>query len=204
MKYDFILASQNNHKVKEFDELLADESGVSLSAPQKSIPVDETGETYAENAFLKAKAYYEINKVPAMADDSGLEIESLPGELGVYSARFGGGTLSYEEQCELVLEKLKNYPEKEQRKAYFVCYLCFYLNPQEVYFFEGRLNGHIGHQRSGDQGFGYDPIFIPEGADPSESKSLAEVSEWKKSHSHRAKAISLAENFFKTLGSDEV
>ena len=81
----------------------------------------------------------------------------------------------------------------EQRKAYFVCNLCFYISEKEVYFFEGRVNGTIGHEQRGNEGFGYDPIFIPDGCS---DKYLAEIAEWKMKNSHRARACREALKFF--------
>lgn len=196
MSLKFMLASGNPHKAEEFSELF-DSDVLTVSAAPDKMEVVEDGESYAENALKKAQAYYQKYKVPVMADDSGLNVEALPDELGIYSARFGGTGLSDRERAELLLQKLQDLP-KEKRLAYFTCYLCFYLSEDEVYFFEGRLKGRIGDQLSGEKGFGYDPVFIPEGLERnSELKSLAQVPEWKAIHSHRASAVAQALRFFK-------
>lgn len=187
----FILASGNAHKAEEFKELFA--GTLSITAAPKTLEVDETGKTYTENAFLKAKAYYEAYQKPALADDSGLNIEALPDILGVQSARFAPELKDYADKCKKVIELLGH---KENRNAYFVCVLCFYLSPEEVYFFEGRVHGVIGNELKGEGGFGYDPIFIPERKEQ-DGLSLAQLPEWKNEFSHRAKASQAALQFFK-------
>lgn len=192
--HKFILASGNSHKAEEFQELFVD-SNVQVFAAEKKLDVPETGTTYLENAFQKAKAYFEKYQTPVLSDDSGLNVEALPEELGIHSARFGGEGLTDKNRANLLLEKMKNIP-KERRSAYFTCVLCFYLSEDEVFYFEGRVKGKIGHKYVGDTGFGYDPVFIPE-AFEAEGKTMAEVSEWKNLNSHRASASKHAIKFFK-------
>lgn len=187
----FLLASGNAHKAEEFKELFA--GTLTINAAPSSLEVDETGKTFTENAFLKAKAYYDTYGRPALADDSGLNIESLPDILGVQSARFAPELPSYADKCLKLIDLLK---DKENRGAYFVCVLCFYISPEEVYFFEGRVHGIIGFELKGDQGFGYDPIFIPERKED-DGMTLAQLPEWKNEFSHRAKASQAALQFFK-------
>ncbi len=187
---EFILASGNAHKTSEFNVLFND-SVIGIISAQKSIDVVEDGDTYEENAFKKARAYYEKYNRPVVSDDSGLNVFSLPDELGVFSARFGGEGLSDNERAELLLEKMKDITD---RSAYFSCVLCFYINPDEVYFFEGRLSGEIAQEMSGTDGFGYDPVFIPSGHDG--DSSIAMLPDWKKDNSHRSKACSFAIKFF--------
>lgn len=189
---NFLLASGNAHKAEEFKELFSGTLNVSPS-PQ-TLEVDETGETYTENAFLKAKAYYDTYKIPTLADDSGLTVEGLPDILGVKSARFAPELKSYADKCQLLLKMLSQ--KNASRTAYFTCVLCFYFSPDEVYFFEGRVQGKIGNELKGDQGFGYDPIFIPDRKEE-DGMSLAELPEWKNEFSHRAKASQTALQFFK-------
>jgi XTP/dITP diphosphohydrolase len=191
MMSSYLLASGNAHKAEEFKQLF--DGFLSISPAPKTLEVDENGKTFAENAFLKAKAYFDAYGVPALADDSGLVIEALPDLLGVQSARFAPELPEYVGKCRKLLEILK---DKENRAAYFVCVLCFYSNPEEVYFFEGRVQGNIGSELRGDYGFGYDPIFIPERKEQ-DHKSLAELPEWKNQFSHRAKAALAALQFFK-------
>lgn len=188
----FILASGNAHKAEEFKDLFGDV--IKVSAAPESLEVDETGTTFTENAFLKAKAYYEAFKSPALADDSGLIVEALPAILGVQSARFAPELASYKEKCQYLLRLLEE-KKIEERSAYFTCVLCFYLSPEEVYFFEGRLSGKIGQELKGSAGFGYDPIFIPERKEE-DDKSLAELPEWKNLFSHRARAAQGALQYF--------
>lgn len=192
--HNFVLASSNQHKAEEF-KILFDPSILNVESASQSIEVEETGETFLENALLKAKTYYDEFKKPVMADDSGLVVQALPNDLGVKTARFGGDGLSAKQRCDLLLDKMKNIKD-EDRSAYFVCYLCFYLNPKEVFFFEGRVKGKIAYQYRGEHGFGYDPVFIP--TDLKEDKTLAEVPLWKDQNSHRAIACKEALKFFKT------
>lgn len=189
----FLLASGNAHKAEEFKTLFAGE--ISVQPAPATIEVDETGKTFTENAFLKAKAYFDANKKPTLADDSGLVLEGFPDLLGVQSARFAPELKDYKDKCQLLLNM---YGEQsvENRAAYFVCVLCFYISPEETYFFEGRVHGHIGLEIKGEHGFGYDPIFIPERKED-DGKSLAQLPEWKNEFSHRAKASQAALSFFK-------
>jgi XTP/dITP diphosphohydrolase len=187
----FLLASGNAHKAEEFKELFL--GTLTVHPAPKSLDVDETGKTYTENAFLKAKAYFDTYKTPALADDSGLNIEALPEILGVQSARFMPELPNYADKCQKIIGLLEG---KDSRAAYFVCVLCFYISPDEVYFFEGRVHGLIGTELRGEKGFGYDPIFIPERKEL-DGLSLAELPEWKNEFSHRAKASQVALQFFK-------
>jgi XTP/dITP diphosphohydrolase len=188
---NFILASSNAHKAEEFKVLF--KGVLSVEPAPQSLEVDESGSTFTENAYLKAKAYFDKFAVPALADDSGLVVEALPELLGVQSARFAPELSSYVDKCQKLIELLKS---KENRSAYFVCVLCFYLSPEEVYFFEGRVQGKIGNELKGDHGFGYDPIFIPDRKEQ-DGKSLAELPDWKNEFSHRARASQSALHFFK-------
>lgn len=196
MSFEFMLASGNSHKAQEFSDLF-DPLVLTISPAPEKIEIDEDGESYAENALKKAQGYYKKYRRPVMADDSGLNVEALPDELGIHSARFGGAELSDQQRAQLLLEKLQGLGE-EKRQAYFSCYLCFYLSKEEVFFFEGRLRGRIANELTGEGGFGYDPVFIPEPFErKSELKSLAQVPDWKALHSHRANAVNEAIRFFK-------
>lgn len=187
---EFLLASGNSHKASELNTLF-EASAVDIISAHKSIDVVEDGDTYEENAFKKADAYYKLYNRPVVSDDSGLNVFSLPDELGIYSARFGGEGLSDSQRAELLLEKMEGVSD---RSAYFSCVLCFYITPEEVYFFEGRLNGEISLKMSGSDGFGYDPVFIPALSDG--DSTIAMMPEWKKLNSHRFKACRLAIEFF--------
>lgn len=190
----FLLASGNAHKAEEFKELLVEV--VTITPAPRTLEVDETGKTFIENALIKAKAYYDTYKVPSLADDSGLVVEALPDILGVQSARFAPELPDYADKCRKLIDLLAQ--GQKSRKAYFVCVLCFYLSAEEIYFFEGRVHGEIGHDLRGDKGFGYDPVFIPERKE-NDGLSLAQLPDWKNQFSHRAKATVAAVDFFKSL-----
>ena len=190
----FILASSNPHKVEELSRYLS--PPLSIGPPPQSLKVIEDGDSFEANSFKKALSYFKRFQHSAVADDSGIVVEALPLELGIYSARFGGEGLSDEQRAKRLLEKLVG---QSNRKAYFVCYLCFYLSPQEVFFFEGRVNGTISHHYRGCHGFGYDPVFIPHGGE--NERTLAEYPEWKDQHSHRAQACQAAKGFFESMAS---
>ncbi len=189
-----LLATGNAHKAEEFSELF-DSEIISISAAPEKLEVVEDGTTFNENALKKAEAYYEKFGVPVMSDDSGLIVDALPGELGIHTARFGGDGLTATQRNEILLDRMKDVPE-DDRGAYFVCVLCFYLSDKEVFFFEGRMKGKISYSLEGEQGFGYDPLFIPENADV-EGRSVATMPEWKNTNSHRAVACRHAQKFFK-------
>jgi XTP/dITP diphosphohydrolase len=188
---ELLLATGNAHKAEEFAELF-DPSLITIKAASEKIEVVEDGLTYFENALLKAKAYYDRYKVPVIADDSGLNVEALPSELGLYSARFGGPGLSDKDRAELLLKKMDGV---SNRQAYFSCVLCVYLSEKEIFYFEGRMSGQIGYTYRGEGGFGYDPVFIPLDM-LSSGLTVAELHEWKQKNSHRAVATSLAQRFF--------
>ncbi|MDC1174849.1 non-canonical purine NTP pyrophosphatase [Bacteriovoracaceae bacterium] len=190
MTKNFVLASGNAHKAQEFGELFPKEI-LNIEAAPNKLDVIEDGKTFRDNALLKAEAYYKKLGVPVLADDSGLVVAALPDELGIHSARFGGDGLTDKDRAFLLLDRMK---EEENRAAYFVCVLCFYLNEKEVYFFEGRVEGSIGPLYQGDKGFGYDPVFIP--ADGEGSLTMAQLPDWKNIHSHRAVACRYAKDFF--------
>lgn len=185
-----VLASGNAHKAEEFSELF-DPKILTVKAAPRKLEVEENGKSYFENALLKAEAYYKEFKMPVIADDSGLNVEELPNDLGIYSARFGGDNLSDKDRAYLLLEKMSG---KNNREAFFTCVLCIYLNEKEIFYFEGRMSGKIGQSYKGNEGFGYDPVFIPH--DGESDLTVAEQSEWKNKNSHRALAVNLAQKFF--------
>ena len=187
---ELLLASGNAHKAEEFAELL-DPKLIHVSAAPEKLEVVEDGESYCANALLKAEAYYKKFKKPVLADDSGLTVEALPGELGIHSARFGGHGLSDKQRAELLLQKMDG---QTIRSAFFTCVLCVYLNEKEIFYFEGRMSGQIGYGYRGEGGFGYDPVFIPTDK-AEEGLTVAELSEWKQKNSHRAVASSFAQKF---------
>ena len=185
---EFILATSNEHKAKEFNELL-DGTNLSFKTASEKLDVIEDGDTFNENAFKKAKEYFNKYKKPIVADDSGLVVTALPDILGVHSARFAPELKEYSDKNKKLIELM----DTKDRAAYFVCVLCFYISDEEVFFFEGRVHGEISTQIKGDHGFGYDPVFLPTGQ---AGMSLAQLPEWKNSNSHRAKALGEAAKFF--------
>jgi XTP/dITP diphosphohydrolase len=186
---ELVVATKNKGKVAEITELLANMPVKVLNLSDfTGVPwVEETGATFAENAGLKASAYAKHLGLYALADDSGLEIEALGGGPGVYSARYGGAELGYADKMALVLEKLANVPENE-RKARFVCAMALAGPEGEIiHKSEGVCNGRIAFEPRGTGGFGYDPIFVPDGF----SGTFGELGDdIKQQISHRARAIS--------------
>jgi XTP/dITP diphosphohydrolase len=178
-----ILASHNANKVKEIQELVPKSIEIaSLKDINYFDDILETETTFVGNSSLKANCIFKKFGVNVIADDSGLEVEALNNEPGVYSARYAGENANDENNISLLLKNLEGI---ENRKARFVCVITLILNEKE-YHFEGEIKGKISNQKTGTSGFGYDPIFIPE----NETKSFAELSsEQKNKISHRAKAI---------------
>jgi XTP/dITP diphosphohydrolase len=181
----FLLATGNIGKLREMRELLAP-LGYELVSPADFglvLDVEETGETFEENARLKAKIYCAAMGFPSIADDSGLCVDALGGEPGVHSKRYGGGGLSDGELCELLLKNVEN---AEQRAAKFVSVIvCAFPDGGELVA-TGECSGEIARARRGDGGFGYDPVFYL----PQLGKTMAELSpEEKNAVSHRGNAL---------------
>ena len=148
-----------------------------------NLQVEETGTTFAENARLKAMAVYRATGLPAVADDSGLCIDALNGEPGVYSARYGGEDLPHTEKMKLVLARMEQVPRK-QRTARFVSAICCVFSLEDVLETEGVCEGWIGYEPRGTRGFGYDPIFYVG------EQSYAEITDEEKDQiSHRGRAL---------------
>lgn len=181
-----IIATNNKGKVKEYKELLEPLGYEAVSLKDEGIEADiaEDGNTFEENARIKARAIFNMTGMPVIADDSGLEVDYLNGEPGVFSARYGGGGLSDSERYELVLEKLKGVP-KSKRGARFVCAVCYIKDNETEYLVKGTVDGFIGEKPVGENGFGYDPIFML-----NDGVSMAMLSEAEKNKiSHRGNAI---------------
>ena len=154
-----IIATANKHKLSEIKSILKD--GVKEIAPMPAdIEIEENGKTFMENSLIKAKAVYKKTKIPSLADDSGLCINALGGKPGLYSARYGGENLSYKEKMQMILEELK---DKKDRTAYFITSAVCILNEKYYIALEGRVDGKIIESPKGFEGFGYDPIFMPNG-----------------------------------------
>ncbi|MGV0828607.1 RdgB/HAM1 family non-canonical purine NTP pyrophosphatase [Empedobacter brevis] len=189
---ELIFATHNNNKVKEVTKMLPSYLSMkSLTDIHFFDEIEETGETFEENAQLKAKIIFEKTGKNIFADDSGLVIEALNGAPGVYSHRYAGTGRDEDN----IAKALKELEGKTNRKAYFISVFCLILNEKE-YFFEGRVNGTIATEILGDNGFGYDPIFIPDG----HTKSFAQMTaEEKNTISHRGKAVEKLNDFLTNL-----
>lgn len=182
---DLIIASNNIGKIKEYKDIFEPFGFHVYSQAEKGIclEVEETGKTFEENAFLKAKAIFEMTGCPVISDDSGLEVKALHGEPGIYSARYHG--LSTEQdRRKAILSALQN---SDDRSARFVCCICYIGPDGQKHIFKGVWNGRIADAEEGTNGFGYDPIFISEDADGKTTASLP-IS-FKEQYSHRAKAV---------------
>ena len=192
-----VLATGNQHKADEFKDLFADSKFKVLSAQKYGgMPkVIEDGKTFQTNAYLKAYALYKQLKKKhwVIADDSGLEVDSLNGAPGIYSARYAGAKASDTDNVYKLLRNLEGISESK-RQARFRCVLCLIDDDGGIYYFEGACEGNICRKPKGRSGFGYDPIFIPERYE----SSFAELGESIKSKlSHRAKAVIACKQFFK-------
>lgn len=177
-----ILASNNKNKLREFSGIVKDAEIISQSQAGINLEVEETGSTFEENAFLKANAVHKLSNCAVIADDSGLEIDALDGRPGIYSARYGGD-ISDAEKCLKILEEMKDIPD-EKRTARFVCCICYIAENGEKITVTGVCEGKIGYKPLGENGFGYDPIFMYG------EKSFAEIpSEQKNAISHRSNAL---------------
>ena len=183
-----LFASRNAHKTREIQQILGPEFEVrDLSAYPKISETVESGESFEENAKLKAIAV--SKKMPGLviADDSGLEVEVLGGAPGIYSARYAGAKATDKENIDRLLNELARIGAKrDQRRARFRCVLALGRNGQMLGTFQGIVEGSIVDQPRGLHGFGYDPIFVPNGFEQTFAELLAEV---KNRISHRAKAI---------------
>lgn len=184
----FFVATTNEGKLKEFQEIFR-ELNIEIKSLFEHFPeaddVEETGTTFAENALLKAETYSQQFQVPVLADDSGLTVDALNGEPGVYSARYAGLEKNDQKNLEKVLEKLKDVP-KEKRTAAFVCTIAFAEPGEETIVVEGKCQGIIAKEPKGTEGFGYDPIFIPDGYDETLAQLGAHI---KNKISHRRRAL---------------
>ena len=179
---DILIATNNKNKVKEYIEIFKDFDINCLSISDLNIDCDpqETGKTFHENSMIKAKEIAKFTDLPIISDDSGLVIDSLPDILGVYSHRFMPNN-SYNEKCKEVIKLLENKP----RNAHFVCVITLLNFNGETIQFEGISYGNISEEIKGENGFGYDPIFIPLGYD----KTFSELdNELKNKLSHRGLA----------------
>ena len=185
MSEKFVLATHNANKLREMSDILS-KLGVQVVSPADlgiTVDVEETGETFAENAMLKAKAICAAAGLPAIADDSGLCVDALNGAPGVYSARYGGEGLSDEDRYRMLLENMRG---QMTRAAKFVSVITCCFPNGDVLTARGECPGTIAYAPMGEGGFGYDPVFFV----PELKKTFAQLTaEEKNAISHRGKAL---------------
>ncbi len=180
-----ILASGNAHKVRELGEILP---GIELEPLPAGVEMPpETGETFAENALIKARAVRDATGAVVVADDSGIEVDALDGRPGVRSARYAGESASDGENLSRVLEEMER--AGGDGRARYVCVIALIDVDGEEHLFEGRCEGRLTPRLRGTGGFGYDPAFVPDATGPDDSRTAAELSpEEKNAISHRGEA----------------
>ena len=188
MQNRIVLASNNPGKVREFNQLLSDIELEVVPQSVFSVPeIEETGLTFVENAILKARNAAQHTGLPAIADDSGLEVDALGGAPGIYSARYAGAGASDLDNLEKLLDALQGVDDN-QRSARFQCLMVYMRHAQDPTprIFQGTWEGSILREPRGDGGFGYDPVFLV----PEMNRASAELPpDVKNRHSHRGQAI---------------
>lgn len=190
---EILIATHNLHKKEEIQQILGSEFIVTtLTDYDLNEEIIEDGNTFQENALIKAKYCFEKTGKGSVGDDSGLVVEALDGRPGIYSARYAGNH-NFKKNIEKVLEELKDEPN---RRAYFTTVLCFKDNDGEHYF-EGRVYGNITTEVFGEDGFGYDPIFIPDDHNMTFAQMLPEE---KNKISHRSEALKKFLEFLNSKG----
>ena len=159
-----VLASANAGKIRELDALLASREMDVVAQSEFAIPsIEESGESFVENAIIKARHAATLSGLPAIADDSGLMVDALDGAPGIYSARYAGEGASDGENLQLLLDNMRDVPDS-RRGARFVCLVVYMRHPQDAcpLVCEGVWSGRLSHAPRGDGGFGYDPVFYVE------------------------------------------
>jgi len=194
-----VLASKNPHKLVEISKI-TEKFGMELILQSElgvDIDVEETGTTFEENSYLKAEAVMRATGLPALADDSGIAVDALNGEPGIYSARYGfDASLDDWGRLELLLKNTENVPDG-QRQAQFVCVITMVTPQGQTIQARGEIHGELTREPRGENGFGYDPIFYY----PPYGKTTAEMSpEEKNQVSHRANALKVLYNKLKEAG----
>lgn len=181
---NLVFASNNAHKLEEVKAILAPSHVDIKSLNEIGLyeDIEETGLTFHENAAIKVNAVYEAKGINCFADDSGLEVEALNNQPGVFSARYAGQHGNHKANNQKLLKELEG---KSNRKACFKTVIALLMDGK-IHYFEGRVDGVIAEELSGDKGFGYDPLFIPEGYDRTFADMPAEI---KNSISHRKRAL---------------
>lgn len=201
-----LFATANKNKLREAAEILGDMVQViSPSELNINAAVEETGETLQDNSILKARTLYDLSGLDCFADDTGLEVEVLNGAPGVMTARyaacFPGGALPHDSEANMnrLLEELSEYSTPESRRARFRTVITLIYEGRQ-YCFEGIVSGTIAQGKAGNGGFGYDPIFIPDGFG---GRTMAEISEDEKNAiSHRGRALRAMAEFLSTIRKD--
>ena len=191
-----VLATHNKDKVTELRASLKNLNIQILTLEQfpEIGDIEETGATLSANAKIKAEEVYKITQIPSIADDTGLEVEALGGAPGVYSSRFAGENVSYDDNVNKLLKEMEEVPP-EGRSAKFRTVICFVDGKRELYT-QGEIKGIIAKDKRGDKGFGYDPIFYI----PQLKKTMAELTtEEKNKISHRGNAIRNLRKLLKEL-----
>jgi XTP/dITP diphosphohydrolase len=179
-----VVATRNEHKLRELGEILA---GVELAPlpPEIELP-PEDGDTFAENALIKARAAHGATGEAAVADDSGIEARALSGRPGPRSARYAGEDATDEQNLALLLRELEG---ADDRRVAYVCALAYLDAEGEEHMFEGRCEGELAREPRGSGGFGYDPAFVPDDTGPADDRTMAELSAAEKhAISHRGRA----------------
>ena len=194
-----VLASKNQHKLVEISKI-TEKFGFELVLQSQlgvDIDVEETGSTFEENSYIKAKAVMEATGLPALADDSGIAVDALNGEPGIYSARYGvDPTLDDWGRLQLLLKNAQDIPDG-QRQAQFVCVITMVTPEGQTIQARGEIHGQLTREPRGENGFGYDPIFYY----PPMGKTTAEMTaEEKNQVSHRANALNVFYNKLKEAG----
>jgi len=188
MKHRIVLASNNAGKVREFNQLLSDSELEVVPQSEFSVPdIEETGLSFVENAILKARNAAQHTGLPAIADDSGLEVDALGGAPGIYSARYAGAGANDLDNLEKLLDRLRDVDD-DQRSARFQCLMVYMRHAQDPTprIFQGTWEGRILRQPRGSGGFGYDPVFLV----PDMNRASAELPpDVKNRLSHRGKAL---------------
>lgn len=186
-KLTFVAATNNAGKLREIRDILASIGADCISLKEAGIECDaeENGTTFAENAYIKAKAVFDLCGKPTIADDSGICVDALNGGPGVYTARYAGPECDSEKNIDKLLDALKEYDKKKGRGGRFVSAVCAVFPNGTVVRASGTVEGYIGFERVGSGGFGYDPIFML----PAEVGFAELTEERKNAISHRGRAI---------------
>lgn len=185
-----VLATKNEHKIKEIKDILTANIHFKTLSDYMNIDIQEKGKTLLENSLVKAAYTFKVSNLPSLADDSGLFVEALNGEPGIYSSRYG------KNDRERIARVLKNLQTKKNRKAIFKAVFVYYYAPNRYEVFKGECRGEIAIEPRGTDGFGYDPIFMPKG----HKKTFAELGyEVKNRISHRSRALAKFKEYLQHL-----